>query len=142
MWSSPTAAAAESALAQRAGLLTYGHTHLRAAVWKRWLQDENTVHEFRQRLVRYFLSAEEPTDRAIDEVPWQLMTLEDWIPLKEFLADLRVFLQMRNSHRKWELHRYWLKLDSRFDPVQVYNAVLVAATASGALAKHNAWLAT
>jgi len=113
--------AAENALAQRAGLLNFGHDYLRAAVERRYLADGADACDFRLQLAGYFGSIHEPTDRKLDELPALLRDTEQWEALKDLLADLPTFERMRNHRRwKWELHGFWLAIGERYDPVEVY----------------------
>jgi len=120
--------AAENALAQRAGLLTFGHDYLRAAIERRYLADGAAARNFRLQLADYFGSIHEPTDRKLDELPALLQDTEQWEPLKDLLADLPTFERLRENERwKWELHGFWLDIGGRYDPVEVYNHALVEA---------------
>ena len=121
----PLYLAAENAMAQQSGLLTFGHEYLRTAVLRRWLQDDTIIDQFRLHLADYFGSITEPTDRKLDEFPALLQDTMQWERLKVFLADLPTFLRLRGNKRwKWELHGYWLALEGCFDPVDVYLQVL------------------
>lgn len=112
----PLYLAAENALAQQTGLLTFGHDYLHAAVKNRWLRDETAVHSFRLQLADYFGKIPEPTDRKLDELPWLLHDIELWQPLAQFLSDAQVFLRLRSTdRRKHELHRLWIPLRRQFD---------------------------
>jgi len=120
--------AAENALAQRAGLLNFGHDYLRAAVQRRYLADAAAARHFQLHLAGYFESIPEPTDRKLDELPALLRDTEQWEPLKDLLADLPTFERLRDHRRrKWELHGFWLAIDGRYDPVEVYNHALAEA---------------
>ncbi|MCJ7823854.1 MAG: DUF4062 domain-containing protein, partial [Anaerolineales bacterium] len=103
--------AAENSLAQRAGLLTFGHDYLRAAVQKRYLANGTAVRSFQFQLAGYFGSITEPTDRKLDELPVLLRDTDQWDPLKDLLADLPTFARLRKHRRwKWELHGFWLAI--------------------------------
>ncbi|KAB2946443.1 MAG: tetratricopeptide repeat protein (plasmid) [Candidatus Methanoperedens sp.] len=117
--------AAENDLAQRAGLLTFGHDYLRAAVQRRYLDDEAAACHFRHQLAGYFGSIPQPTDRKLDELPLLLRDVEQWEALKDLLADLPTFDRMREHPRwKWELHGFWLAIGGRYDPIEVYRHAL------------------
>ncbi|TFH54313.1 MAG: tetratricopeptide repeat protein, partial [Methanothrix sp.] len=117
--------AAENALAQRAGLLTFGHDYLRAAVQRRYLADRAATRQFQLHLAGYFGSIPEPTDRKLDELPALLRDTEQWESLKDMLADLPTFKRLREHRRwKWELHGFWLAIGGRYDPVEVYRHAL------------------
>ncbi len=120
--------AAENALAQRAGLLTFGHDYLRATVERRYLADGAAARHFQLQLAGYFGSIPEPTDRKLDELPALLRDTEQCDPLKNLLADLPTFERLRNHRRwKWELHGFWLAIGERYDPVEVYRHALAEA---------------
>jgi len=121
--------AAESALANRGGLLNFGHAYLHAAVAALWLNQADALRSARQRLTDYFAAIAQPTDRKLDELPWLLFELEDWNRLKEVLTDIPTFLQMHQGRWEWELHGYWVTLGGRIPAAQTYGEAL------------NAWLA-
>jgi len=109
-------------------LLTFGHDYLRAAVQRRYLADGAAARSFQLQLAGYFGSIPEPTDRKLDELPALLRDTEQWEPLKDMLADLPTFKRLRRHRRlKWELHGFWLAIDKRYDPVEVYNHTLAEA---------------
>jgi nephrocystin-3 len=120
--------AAENALAQRAGLLTFGHDYLRAVVERRYLADGAAARHFRFQIADYFGSISEPTDRKLDELPALLRDTSQWESLKNLLADLPTFKRLREHRRwKWELHGFWLAIGGRYDPVEAYNHALANA---------------
>jgi tetratricopeptide (TPR) repeat protein len=120
--------AAENALAQRAGLLTFGHEYLRAAVERRYLSDGAAARNFRLQLTDYFGRIPELTNRKLDELPVLLRDTGQWESLKDMLADLPIFERMRGHKRwKWELHGFWLAIGGRYDPVEVYRHSLTEA---------------
>ena len=120
--------AAESALALRSGLLTFGHDYLRAAVERRWLASDAEAQSVRLHLADYFGSIPEPTDRKLDELPSLLRDTAQWERLKDLLADLPTFRRMRERERwKWELQGAWVALEPHFDPVEVYAEALAKA---------------
>lgn len=124
----PLHLAAENALAVRAGLLNFGHDYLRAAVHNRWLEEADTVRQFRLQLAGYFAAMTEPTNRKLDELPALLRDTAEWERLKDLLADLPTFLRLRSTERwKWELHGLWLALSERYDPLEVYRHTVAEA---------------
>jgi tetratricopeptide (TPR) repeat protein len=117
--------AAENALAVRAGLLNFGHDHLRTAVRQRWLEKAEAERQFRLQLAGYFAAVTEPTDRKLDELPALLRDTSESERLKDLLVELPTFLRLRSTERwKWELHGLWLGLGERYDPVDVYRRAL------------------
>jgi len=113
--------AAESALANRGGLLNFGHAYLQSAVEALWLGRPDAMPAFRQRLADYFSTIPEPADRKLDELPELLLHLEAWDALKDLLTDIPTFLRLRDVRRMWDLHRYWLPLARHHDPARAYN---------------------
>jgi nephrocystin-3 len=113
--------AAENALAHRTGLLAFGHDNLRAAVQRRWLHDPPETQSFRFYLADYFENTLELTERKLDELPTLLRDTGQWERLKNLLANLPVFIRLFQHKRwKWELHGFWMALEGRFDPADVY----------------------
>ncbi|MEI6758586.1 MAG: tetratricopeptide repeat protein [Chlorobium sp.] len=119
--------AAENALAQRSGLLTFGHDYLRQAVERRFFKSENGWKSVRLDLAEWFEAIPETTERKLDELPCLLRDTELHERLVKFLSDIETFLQMR-KHQRWkrELHAYWLLLEGRYNPVGIYQNALDA----------------
>ena len=74
VWS-PLYLAAEQALMDRAGLLSFGHDYFRQAVRDRYLAAEEKVRNVHLRLADYFDRqdleiGDRPNLRKIDELPW------------------------------------------------------------------------
>ena len=123
----PLFLAAENALAQRSGLLTFGHDFLRKAVETRYFKSLDEWDDVRLELADWFETITEPTNRKLDELPALLRDTESFERLARFLSDIPTFLRMREQPRlKWELHGYWLALEDRFDPVETYQKALDA----------------
>ena len=123
----PLYLAAENALAQRSGLLTFGHDYLRKAVETRFFKSLDDWDDARLELADWFEAIEEPTDRKLDELPGLLRDTESFQRLVRFLSDMPIFLRMREHPRlKWELHEYWVVLEGRYDPVVTYQNALDA----------------
>ncbi len=123
----PLYLAAENALAQRSGLLTFGHDYLRNAVETRYFKSLDDWDDVRLELADWFAAIAEPTDRTLDELPALLRDTESFQRLVRFLSDLPTFLRMRNHPQlKWELHGYWLALEGRYDSVVIYQNALDA----------------
>ncbi len=117
----PLYLAAENALAQRSGLLTFGHDYLRKAVETRYFKAQDDWEKVRLELADWFEAIAEPTDRKLDELPSLLCDTKSFYRLAKFLVIPDTFLQMReHERRRWELHKYWLVLEPIYDPVSVY----------------------
>ena len=79
----------------------------------------------RRELARYFGGFIPPTDRALDELPSQLVQLGEWEWLKRLLADASTFLRLNSDGRwEWELHAYWAALRPHYRPDHVYREAL------------------
>ena len=123
----PLYLAAENALAQRSGLLTFGHDYLRKAVETRYFKSLDDWDDARLELADWFEVIPEPTDRKLDELPGLLRDTKSHERLLRFLSDIQTFLQMLEHPRlKWELHGYWLVFEGRYDPVDIYQKTLDA----------------
>ena len=124
----PLYLAAENALAQRSGLLTFGHDYLRKAVETRYFKTLDDWDDARLELADWFEAVTEPTDRKLDELPCLLRDAESFERLAKLLSNIDVFLKMRENPRlKWELHGYWLELDGSYDSLKMYqNSIFIA----------------
>ena len=123
----PLYLAAEKALAQRSGLLTFGHDYLRKAVETRYFKSLDDWDDARLELADWFEAIKEPTDRKLDELPALLRDTKSHERLVRFLSDLPTFLRMfQDTRLKWELHGYWLALEGLYDPVATYQKALDA----------------
>lgn len=116
----PFALAAEGALVNRSGRLTFAHAALRAAVHARWLDRPGAMDDARRELVTFFREVTALGDRSVDELPWLLAELQDWRGLADVLTDIPAFLLLRQPRREWELHRYWTRLGSHGNAVDAY----------------------
>ncbi len=123
----PLYLAAENALAQRSGLLTFGHDYLRKAVESRYFKSQDDWNNVRLELAEWFEAIKASTDRKLDELPNLLLDTESFERLARLLSDIPMFLRMREHPRlKWELHTYWVVLEGRYDPVVTYQKSLDA----------------
>lgn len=99
---------AENSLVVRAGLLGFGHEHLRAAVRRRWLSDPADLRPWRLRMANYF--ARQPAGyRKALELPWQLRVLDDRDGLRHHLLDIPLCLRVQERDPT-ELMGYWIWL--------------------------------
>ncbi len=102
--------AAENALALHSGLLNFGHDHLRAAVQKRWLGDNETIRTIHLELADYFQSCGiEP--RSVVELPWQLCEAQIWHRLHNLLAAPDGFVSVWVTSES-DMLRYWSRLEA------------------------------
>ncbi|MGH9971719.1 MAG: hypothetical protein ACREBG_28530 [Pyrinomonadaceae bacterium] len=110
----------------RGGLLNFGHQYLRDAVHEAYFPTETHERQVRLRLASYFDRGAELTDRKLDEEPWLLHEAAAWEQQKKLLAGIPIFVKLRSKERwKWELHRYWVALSSRYDPCDAYCEALI-----------------
>jgi tetratricopeptide (TPR) repeat protein len=110
---SPLYLAAEQALAQRSGRLTFFHRFLRDAVASRYLSAEEEKRAVYQRLADYF-DHPDRGERRLEEVPWQLREAQEWERLLWFVTDIPTFLGFRRRD-EYEPLGYCLSLPSGYN---------------------------
>ena len=120
---SPLFLASEYSLTSHDGRLNFFHDYLREAVWNLYLTEEGQQVEYRQRVVDYFESSTQ-TNRRADELPWQQAELGNLGGLKNSIVDIQLFVALRRN-APWELHRYWLMLQDKFDAAKAYQESLL-----------------
>lgn len=63
--------------------------------------------------------------RKLEEETYQLYVAGNYFKLKEVISDIENFLLLFNPYTKYDLCRYWQKLEERsFDPVIEYNKAI------------------
>lgn len=63
--------------------------------------------------------------RKLEEETFQLYNSGNYFKLKEVISDIENFLLLFNPYTKYDLCRYWQKLEERsFDPVIEYNKAI------------------
>lgn len=63
--------------------------------------------------------------RKLEEETFQLYNAENYFKLKEVISDIENFLLLFNPYTKYDLCRYWQRLEERsFDPVIEYNKAI------------------
>lgn len=97
-------------LANRAGVWTFFHPALRAAVEQRYLRESATRDATRRALAAYF-AARPLSPRQVEELPWQWAQLGDWPRLAALLADPR-FLSAAWPARQFEVRHYWAQIEA------------------------------
>eukprot|EP01105_Mastigella_eilhardi_P025133 TRINITY_DN672_c0_g1_i5.p1 TRINITY_DN672_c0_g1~~TRINITY_DN672_c0_g1_i5.p1 ORF type:complete len:1260 (+),score=253.54 TRINITY_DN672_c0_g1_i5:269-3781(+) len=99
-------------LTERAGLLTFFHSHMRGAVVSRYGTQTGGpgYTEAASKLAEYFEQGEGNNDkrRKADELPLLLLMCNQMPRLVNALCDLGVFLELYTQTRKYELKHYWL----------------------------------
>ena len=108
--------AAEHALLDQAGLLTFGHDYFRQAVRDRYLAEEARGGAAHLRLADYFDEqdlemGEGPNLRKIDELPWQLARAEVWERLQGLLVGPAFFRQAWNNNQ-FEVKARWAQIEA------------------------------
>lgn len=115
VWS-PLLLAAEHALIDRAGLISFSHDYFRQAVRDRYLEEESKRSEAHLRLADYFDRhdleiAGRPNLRKIDELPWQLARTEAWESLQGLLVEPEFFLLFWENN-KYEVKSCWSQIEA------------------------------
>jgi hypothetical protein len=60
--------------------------------------------------------------RKLEEQTYHLFAAKSYFKLKEMISNIENFLLMFNPNNKYELSKYWQKLEEKgFDPVIEYN---------------------
>ena len=119
---SPLYLAAEESLVNRSGLLNFFHDFMRKAVENKYLNDKESKHASHLKLADYF-DKKALDDRKVDELPWQLREAGEWKRLKDCLTNLE-FFNILIQELEYELIGYWQVIDTRYDMVLEYQAVL------------------
>jgi ankyrin repeat protein len=85
--------AIENHMVSRSGRLDFFHDHFRKAVEIRYLKSENDKKMLRTKLVKYF-GKDRLSNRAIDELPYQLKKANEIGKLGNYVIDIKVFLRL------------------------------------------------
>jgi nephrocystin-3 len=112
VWS-PLSLALQDSLVSRSGLLTFFHTHFRAAVHTKYIRTSESEKAARLRLADYFEQGDD-TRRKIEELPWQLEKAFEWERLQTLLQALP-FLQKMWSWDWIEVVTVWTRLMKETD---------------------------
>lgn len=120
---SPLYLALEESLISRSGLLTFFHDFLRQAVEARYLAVAEEKQKTHITIADYF-DKKILDDRKTDELPWQFYSAENWERLKKCVTDIGMFLKLQTFTKRYELTRYWLTINERYDMVNEYNIML------------------
>lgn len=117
----PLSSALEGALMNRAGVLTFFHEELRAAVRARYTPTDKLLKEQREALIRYFLE-QTIDDRVAEELPWLQHEVGDTEGLVRSLTNLDLFLNLQLEGELQDLVRWWRSVDG--DPAEGYLSAL------------------
>lgn len=80
-----------------------------------------SVMGWHERIARA-LESTENSIRKLEEQAYHLFCARSYFRLKEMVSNIENFLLLFNPHNKYELSRYWQKLEEKgFDPVIEYN---------------------
>jgi len=121
---SPLSLAADKALINRSGFLSFSHDYLRSAVEKRYLMDENDRKHAHLRIAEYFKQKDAST-RTLEELPWQYHQAEAWELLHQVLQN-PIFFKSLYTENLFDAQRYWVDLEntSLYDIIDTYRCVL------------------
>lgn len=113
----PLHLAAEHALMDRAGLISFGHDYFRQAVGDRYLATEARRQAAHLRLADYFdqqdlETGDRPNLRKIDELPWQLARAKSWTRLYDLLKTPD-FLDRAWIANKYDIKEYWAFIEQQ-----------------------------
>ncbi|MEW6386513.1 MAG: tetratricopeptide repeat protein [Thermodesulfobacteriota bacterium] len=118
IWS-PLFLAAEHALMDRSGLISFGHDYFRQAVRDRYLNSKEKRQTAHLRLADYFDRqdleiAGRPNYRKIDELPWQLAAAKNWGRLFDLLANLNFFTAAweLTDFNQFQVRKYWAEIEA------------------------------
>ena len=115
--------AIENHLVNRAGFLDFFHDYIKQAVENKYLDTDEKKKQAHITLACYF-EKDHLSDRALDELPHQLMKAKEWERLKNYICDLEVFEKLYTDQKKYELLGYWNTIGMRYDIVSVYHESL------------------
>jgi hypothetical protein len=107
-------------LVPHGSLMSLANKAITSAVWQLWLQWPGAELPIRNQLRAYFSKLPD-SPRAIDELPWQLARLGDWLGLERLLSTPS-FLSQAWKRRPLEVREYWAELERRIgrSPVDAY----------------------
>lgn len=116
----------EDALRGRSGFLMLARESLRQAVRSLYLDESEAEIAVRRRLVRHFTESA-PLERAMEEVPWQLVALHDWPALGKLLSNIDLLATIWNRD-EFEAQALWQTVEAHGcgSPVTAYRAVIDA----------------
>jgi tetratricopeptide (TPR) repeat protein len=103
--------AADHALVNRSGLIGPAHDHFRQAIETKWLGSPGKRRTTHLAVASYFTKERPETNRALDEVPWQLMCAAEWHRLRDFLAGPDTIEKLWHRDARM-LRRYWHEIEA------------------------------
>jgi tetratricopeptide (TPR) repeat protein len=98
------------------GRVTFFHDHLREAIRARCLAGDAARAQAHRRIGEYFM-AQPPSDRRLDELPWQWLQAGEWERLRDCIVEMEAFLALVRDERRDDLLVYWQALEGRHDLV-------------------------
>ena len=117
IWS-PVRCALEDGLVDRDGVLAFAHEHLRAAVERRYVADQDHQDDYRLRLADDF-EKQPVSARNCDELPWLLKETDSRVRLRACLLNMDRFLLIQKRDDN-ELLGYWVWLKEERSMGQPY----------------------
>jgi tetratricopeptide (TPR) repeat protein len=117
------------------GLVSFANRVMANAAKKRYLSDTASEHNYRSRIADYMETNEQVSFvRKCDELPYQLLEMEEWDKLYWFLFDYRVFLYIYEKD-KYEIGKYWKELydidNKTYTPEKYLEIVITAEDKTG-----------
>ncbi|MBN1474489.1 MAG: tetratricopeptide repeat protein [Syntrophaceae bacterium] len=106
----PLYLALEGEVVNRSGLISLSSDSFKDAVCKLWLPCAETEMEYRKEITTYF-RLRGTDNRAVAEVPWQLMKLSCWDDLVEILQNPD-FLKLAWDTCRLDIQRYWVEVEA------------------------------
>jgi len=92
------------------GRVTFSNNYIFNAVKKRYLKNNKKTQKYQKTLAEYMEKNEDVSfEWKCEEYPFQLLNLEEWDKLYNFLLDYKTFICIY-SKDKYELHTYWRAL--------------------------------
>ena len=101
---------ADHALTYRSGNIALGSSSLREAVGRRYLPNTENVDQARHNLIHCLLYRGS-TAAKVRELAWQLCEYGDWSNLATLLSNME-FFELVWTREKWEVMRYWQRLEN------------------------------
>lgn len=103
------------ALVNRSGLLTFAHDYIRQAVKKRFVTSDEIRLDIHRYLANYFAEKGLDDNRALTEVPWQLLESKQWDRLHYCITYHAVLIRWMEVTEFYDLWRYWQELHANTD---------------------------
>lgn len=91
---------------------------------KKYCQDAAVIRSLHEEIADH-LNKTPNSIRKLEEQTYHLFMARAFFKLKEIISTIENFLLLFNPHNKYDLCRYWQKLEEQgFDPVIEYNKAI------------------